>query len=90
MVLFHLRHPGENGLAFLTELFDFSVVGVHIPAIWKNFVIIPILKARKPRDQGHSYQHRLSALSGSEDTGAAPPPVHRGQEGPVQVDPAWH
>ena len=29
-----------------------SVTGVDIPAIWKNSVIIPILKARKPRDKG--------------------------------------
>ena len=43
----HLRHLGEHGLAFLTELFYLLVAGVGIPAIWKNSVIILILKARK-------------------------------------------
>ena len=43
-------------LAFLTELFILSVAGVDIPAIWKNSIIIPILKARKLREQGDSYR----------------------------------
>ena len=51
----YLRHLGEHGLAFLTELFNLLVAGVDITAIWMNFIIIPILKAGKPRDQGHSY-----------------------------------
>ena len=50
-----LRHIGEHCLTFLTEHFNISIVGVDIPSIWKNSVIIPILKAEKPRDQGRSY-----------------------------------
>ena len=45
----HLRHLGEHGLGFLTELFNLSVAEVDTPAIWKNSVIIPILKAGKPQ-----------------------------------------
>ena len=77
----HLRHLGEHGLTFLMEFFNISAAGVDIPAIWKNSIIIPILKARKPRDQGRSYHPHLSALLGSKDTGVAPPPVHRGATG---------
>ena len=52
----HLRHLGAHGLAFLKELFNLSVAGINIPAIWKNSVITPILKAVKPREQGRSYR----------------------------------
>ena len=52
----HLRHLGEHGLAFMTELFNLSVAGVDILTIWKNSVIIPILKAVKRRGLGHSYR----------------------------------
>ena len=55
ITMLHLRHQGPHGLAFLTELFNLSVAGINIPAIWKNSVIIPILKAGKPCGLGHSY-----------------------------------
>ena len=61
LTVLHLRHLGEHGLAFLTELFNLSVAGDYIPAIWKNSVIIPILKARKSRNQVRSY-HSISLL----------------------------
>ena len=50
LTMLHLRHLGPHGLAFLTELFNLSVAGINIQAIWKTSVIIPILKARKPRE----------------------------------------
>ena len=52
-----LYHIGEHGLAFLTELFNLLVAEVDITANWKNSVLIPILKAGKPRDQGCSYSN---------------------------------
>ena len=66
-----IRRLGDHGLAFLTELLNLSVAGVEIPAIWKNSIIIKILKAGR-------------ALPGSEDIGAAPPPVHSGCTRPSQ------
>ena len=45
----HLRRLGEHGLGFLAELINLSVAEVDTPAIWKNSVIIPILKAGKPQ-----------------------------------------
>ena len=42
-------------------LFNLSVAGINILSIWKNSVIIPILKAGKPREQGRSY-HPISLL----------------------------
>ena len=50
LTMLHLRHLGPHGLAFLTELFNLSVAGINIPAIWNNSVLIPILKAGKPRE----------------------------------------
>ena len=61
----------ENGIAFLTELFNLSIAGYDIPAIWKNSVIIPILKAGKPQEQAApTSQSRSSARS--EDLEAGP------------------
>ena len=52
-----MRGPPLCGpLVLLTELFNLLVAGVDITAIFKNSVIIPIMKARKPRDEGHSYR----------------------------------
>ena len=56
LTVLHLRHLGAQDLAFLTELFNLSVSGIDIPAIWKNSIIIPILKAGKPQEQGRSYR----------------------------------
>ena len=56
LTVLHVRHLGPHGLAFLTELFNLSVAGINIPAIWKSFVIIPILKAGKPHEQSCSYR----------------------------------
>ena len=51
LTVLHLRHLGPYCIAFLTELFNLSVDGVYIPVIWKNSVIVPILKVGKPREQ---------------------------------------
>ena len=51
-----LRHLGPHALALLTALFNLSIAGINIPGIWKNSVLIPILKAGKPREQGRSYR----------------------------------
>ena len=77
----HLRHLGEHGFAFLTELFNLSVAGVYIQAFWKNSVIIPILKAGKPRDQSRYFRSTSLDRPDSEDIGAAPLPVHCGGTG---------
>ena len=57
LTVLHLSHLGKHGLAFLMELFNLSVARVDILAIWNNSVIISILKAGKPREQGLSYRH---------------------------------
>ena len=64
LTLLHLRHQGTYGIAFLTELLNLSVAGVDIRAIWKNSVIVPILKVGTPREQDR------------EDHGAAPSSDH--------------
>ena len=56
LTMLHFYHLWEHVLAFLTEHFNLSVAGVDIPAIRKNTVIIFILKAGKPREQGRSYR----------------------------------
>jgi hypothetical protein len=43
-------------LAFLTQLFNLSILHADIPAIWKSALIVPILKPGKPADQGSSYR----------------------------------
>jgi len=56
LTILHLQHLGASGLAFLTELFNLSVAGSDIPAIWKCSVLIPLLKPGKPRALGSSYR----------------------------------
>ena len=38
LAVLHLRHLGEHGLAFVTELFNLSVARVGFLEIWKNSV----------------------------------------------------
>ena len=71
LTLLHLRHLGEHGLTFLTELFNLSVARVDVPVIRKNSVI---MEATRP---GSFLPPHLTALPGSEDIGVAPPPVRR-------------
>ena len=52
----HLKHLGQSGIVFLTDLFNLSVRGGVIPAIWKKALVLPVLKPGKPADQGTSYR----------------------------------
>jgi hypothetical protein len=52
----HLKHLGPNGIAFLTKIFNISVSTSTIPDIWKNSVIIPLLKPGKPANISDSYR----------------------------------
>ena len=65
----HLRHLGEHDLAFLSEIFNLSVAGVFIPAIWKNSVMTHILDfdGREVTRQGSLLSPHPTALLGNED-----------------------
>ena len=76
--MLYLHHLEKHGMAFLTELFNLSVAGIDIPAVWKDSFIIPILQAGKPCEQGRSCLPYLAALPGRKDSGVAPPPYHCG------------
>ena len=52
----HLKHLGPIALGYLTELFNISVANADIPAIWKNALVLPILKPGKPTGEGPSYR----------------------------------
>jgi hypothetical protein len=58
----HLKHLGPHALAFLTNLFNISINHADILVIWKQAVIIPIVKPGKPASQGTSYRP-ISLLS---------------------------
>jgi hypothetical protein len=58
----HLKHLGPRALTFLTEIFNLSVNYANIPIVWKQAIIIPVLKPGKPADQGLSYRP-ISLLS---------------------------
>ena len=55
LTVLHLCHLVKHCLTFLSDFINLSVAGVDIPAIWKNSIIIPILKAEKLCEQGRSY-----------------------------------
>ena len=52
----HLRNLGSLGIAYLTSLFNLSFRAADIPAIWKNAIVIFILKAGKAIHLGSSYR----------------------------------
>ena len=52
----HLKHLGPIALAYLTELFNISVANADVPAIWKNALVLPVLKPGKPTGEGPSYR----------------------------------
>ena len=43
----HLRHLETNALTFLTKIYDVSLKGCHIPALWKTNIVIPLAKLGK-------------------------------------------
>ena len=57
-----MKHIGENGINFLTNIFNCSVNQSIVPPIWKIGRIIPLLKQKKPEDEGTSYRP-ISLLS---------------------------
>ena len=57
-----LKNIGQNGINFLTELYNRCINTGIIPGIWKQGKIIPLLKPGKPADQGTSYRP-ISLLS---------------------------
>ena len=52
----HLKHLGPLALAYLTELFNLSVSRAELPAIWKQALVIPVLKPGKVPTEGPSYR----------------------------------
>lgn len=50
-----LKHIGQNGIKFLTNIFNCSVNQAIVPPLWKVGRVIPLLKPNKPADEGTSY-----------------------------------
>jgi hypothetical protein len=65
LTVLHFKHLRPHGIQFLTCLFNISVSMASIPDKWKNFIIIPILKPRKPGIQGSSYRPSSSSVQQS-------------------------
>ena len=59
-----LKHLGNFGIQYLTNIYNNSVNKAHIPASWKKARIIPLLKPGKPADKGTSFRP-ISLLSPS-------------------------
>ena len=57
-----LKHLGDHGMRFLTEMINKSIYEAKIPCIWKTGKIIPLLKPNKAADKGPSYRP-ISLLS---------------------------
>ena len=57
-----LKHLGNNGIKFLTDIFNKCINQSIIPDIWKIGRIIPLLKPGKAADNGPSYRP-ISLLS---------------------------
>ena len=53
--ILHLKHLGPSGISNLWSLFCLSLASADIPSIWKQAIIIALLKASKPASQGTSY-----------------------------------
>ena len=51
-----LAHLGTQAKKKLLGLFNTSWKTGLIPSIWKKVILIPILKAGKPRNKGNSYR----------------------------------
>ena len=73
LTVLHLRHLGEHGLAFLTEL-------LH-PGHWEELRHNPDFEGKEVTKPSSLLPLHLTPLPGSENIGAAPPPIHRGGNG---------
>ena len=60
--ILHLEHLGPTGIFYLCSLFNLSLASADIPSIWKQAIIIALLKAGKPASLGTSYRP-ISLLS---------------------------
>jgi hypothetical protein len=58
----HLKHLSPQALSYLIKLFNLSNNHANLPVVWKQAIIIPVLKPGKPADQGLSYRP-ISLLS---------------------------
>ena len=56
LTIHQLKHLGPLGTQYLTNLFNLSYSKANLPAIWKQAIILPILKPGKLKDQGPSYR----------------------------------
>ena len=52
----HLKHLGKEGISYLTKIFNLSIKHSQIPAIWKQSIIIPLLKPGKDPADSKSYR----------------------------------
>ena len=52
----HIKHLGPFGIKYLTAIFNLSIETSNIPDIWKNSIIIPLLKPGKPAEESSSYR----------------------------------
>ena len=62
LTILHLRHLGPIGISYLCALFNLSVAGADIPAVWKSATVSSIPKPGKPSDNSASYRP-ISLLS---------------------------
>ena len=56
LTIHHLKHLGPLGISFLTHLYNLSYNTVNIPSIWKQSIVVPILKPGKPAGLGSGYR----------------------------------
>ena len=56
LTILQLKHFGPLGIQYLTALYNLSYQHATLPAIWKQAIILPLLKRGKPRDQSTSYR----------------------------------
>ena len=56
LTMIHLKHYGPAATAYLTALFNLSLKTSTIPDIWKQSVIVPLLKPGKDPEAGKSYR----------------------------------
>ena len=52
----HLKHLGPAGIAYLTKIFNLSAATAKIPQIWKNSIVVPLLKPGKAAELSNSYR----------------------------------
>ena len=56
LTILQLKHLGPLGTQYLTALYNLSYQHATLPTIWKQAIILPLLKPGKPRDQSTSYR----------------------------------